>query len=239
MSIVLTDFARARLFPRGGRANAVQDLSPAQFEAEAILTELRLGYGAVVLGVNHRDSGDLLSPFVEEVTRRSPVPVVVVRRGRAVAGRQPAAYSRVLLPVAGTSSARAAQELGLNISAAIGTQAVLAHVVDRQPALATVGLPPDDTGTVAGDSGDAGAALLDQAVARAREIGARSSPMMVTARGAGDGILEAADELDADLVVIGAKRRDLDGRLFLGHTAERVLRDCQATTIVVVSPGAS
>lgn len=34
MSIVLTDFARARLFPRGGRANAVQDLSPAQFEAE-------------------------------------------------------------------------------------------------------------------------------------------------------------------------------------------------------------
>lgn len=32
MSIVMTPFARARLFPRGGRANAIQDCTPAQFE---------------------------------------------------------------------------------------------------------------------------------------------------------------------------------------------------------------
>lgn len=32
MSIVMTPFARARLFPRGGRANAIQDITPAQFE---------------------------------------------------------------------------------------------------------------------------------------------------------------------------------------------------------------
>lgn len=32
MSIVMTPFARARLFPRGGRANAIRDCTPAQFE---------------------------------------------------------------------------------------------------------------------------------------------------------------------------------------------------------------
>ena len=32
MSIVLTPFARARLFPRGGRGNAIQDCTPQQFE---------------------------------------------------------------------------------------------------------------------------------------------------------------------------------------------------------------
>lgn len=33
MSIELTAFARARLFPRDGRANAIQDCSPTEFEA--------------------------------------------------------------------------------------------------------------------------------------------------------------------------------------------------------------
>lgn len=32
MSIVLTPFARARLFPRDGRKNAIQDCTPAEFE---------------------------------------------------------------------------------------------------------------------------------------------------------------------------------------------------------------
>ncbi|MBS7458273.1 DUF3228 family protein [Coralloluteibacterium stylophorae] len=33
MSIVLTAFARTRLFPKGGRANAIQDCTPEAFEA--------------------------------------------------------------------------------------------------------------------------------------------------------------------------------------------------------------
>lgn len=33
MSIVLTDFARRRLFPREPRANTIQDITPAEFEA--------------------------------------------------------------------------------------------------------------------------------------------------------------------------------------------------------------
>jgi hypothetical protein len=32
MDIALTEFARARLFPRGGRRNAIQDVTASEFE---------------------------------------------------------------------------------------------------------------------------------------------------------------------------------------------------------------
>ena len=221
--------------------HAVEDrVLPAHYEAEAFLTELRLGYGAVVVGCNPPEGDTLLPPFVEDLARRSPVPVVIVRRGPSVVGRLPSAYERVLVPVAGTSSSKAAQELGLNISASIGTRAVLAHVLadeedgqlPRRGARAAVellsrGVPE---GMVMGQR------LLDRAAERGEELGARSTMAMTTSSSTAAGVLELAEEHETDLVVVGATRREIEGHLFLGHTVERVLRGCDATTIVVVTP---
>ena len=51
-----------------------------------------------------------------------------------------------------------------------------------------------------------------------------------------DEILELVAELEADLVVMGANLRRPDGRPFLGHTVERILRECDATVAVVLMP---
>ncbi len=234
--------------------HAVDDHTlPAHFDVDAILTELRLGFGAVVVGCSAPEDGDRpLPPFVEELAARSPVPVVIVRRGLSVTGRQPPAYGRVLLPIAGTASSRAAQELGFNISASIGTRAVLGHVVTDHGAGNGNGngtgahTVPENDGTTVGvdvltrplvNGSRAGEQLLDQARARARELGARWTVSVRSAPSAAVGILGLAEEHETDLVVVGATRRNVQDHLFLGHTVEQVLRSCDATTIVVVTPG--
>ena len=49
-------------------------------------------------------------------------------------------------------------------------------------------------------------------------------------------IVRMAAEIDADLVVMGANLRKLDGRPFLGHNVEHVLAKCDATVAVVLVP---
>lgn len=212
--------------------------------AERILSELTLGYGVAVVGANGagRDDEPLLSPFTEELARRSPVPVLIVRRGPSVRSRLPAAYGRVLVPVAGTPASLAAQEVGLNISASIGTEAVLAHVVhhdavpgnDLVPTASRTGLDvlarQDSTPQLVGRR------LLDEATEHAERLGARSTVAITSAQSTASGILELAAAHRTDLVILGTTRRDVEGRLFIGHGIERLLRGCDATVVVVVTP---
>jgi nucleotide-binding universal stress UspA family protein len=52
----------------------------------------------------------------------------------------------------------------------------------------------------------------------------------------GEEILAAADDADADLVILGATVRRLDGRAFLGHNVEHVLAHARETVVVVTTP---
>jgi nucleotide-binding universal stress UspA family protein len=208
----------------------------------AIIEELRLGYGTAVIGCSAPAGSDrVLSPVAEALALRSPVPVLVVRRGLDVTSRLPAAYGRVLIPVTGTASSVAAQEVGLAISASIGTEAILTHVVHRdEPGGAGVRRRPWGATDVLGRSADstrvAGQSLLDGAADRAAKVGARAVIALAEADSTAAGILELADLHETDLVIVGATRRDVDGELFLGHTVERLLRRCGATIAVVISP---
>lgn len=217
---------------------------PARYDVDAIVTELRLGFGAVVIGCSAPTNPDQILPdFVADLAKRSPVPVVIVRRGLSVDGRQPPAYGRVLLPIAGTPSSRAAQELGLNISASIGTRAVLAHVLDDadDDADGPSGRPIRRTAVNLARREKVGGVkveqqILDSAADRARELGARSTMAVIRAASTSEGILALAAHHETDLVVVGATRRAVEGHLYLGPTVERVLGTCDATTIVVVTP---
>ncbi len=211
--------------------------------AESLLEELRLGYGAAVIGTSAPDDQSrVLSPLAEELALRSPVPVMIVRRGLDVHGRLPPAYGRVLIPVTGTASSLAAQEVGLAISASIGTEAILTHVVHhdepddgaRSGRRAWAGA--DVLARPGGATREAATGLLDGALAKAANLGARAVTALTEAESTAAGILELTDLHQTDLVILGATRRDVDGGLFLGHTVERLLRRCGATIVVVVSP---
>jgi nucleotide-binding universal stress UspA family protein len=57
-------------------------------------------------------------------------------------------------------------------------------------------------------------------------------------RAPADELLDAADEVGADLIVIGLRRRNPLGKLITGSTAQQVLLDAACDVLAVKAPGA-
>jgi nucleotide-binding universal stress UspA family protein len=188
----------------------------------AILDEAKLGFGVIGLGVNDTpSSGRLLSAIADDVLARTRLPMVIVRRARHQTTALPSFFTRCVVPVSGTRSSRAAQEVAFNLGAALGTELVLTHVVSRadqenadRPALA----------------------MLAAAQETAHGLGASTRSMVRHGVSVADELVRVVDTEEVDLIVIGASPRRLDDRAFLGHTIEEVLARCDATVVVVSVP---
>ena len=207
---------------------------------KALLDEAKLGYGA--LGVGARDGftegGSVLSPVGDALLGASPLPMVIVRRGKSASAQQ--RFRCALVPVAGTPASRTAQELAYNLARSTGTQVLLTHVVSR-PA-------PDPyprgheamarTHAQVAASTEVASSVLEQAREHAAEhsIDARSTVREGTA--IADELLAEAAAADADVIVLGTTIRRMKGRAFLGHTVEHVLDQAEATVVVVATPDA-
>lgn len=203
--------------------------------AAAIVTESRLGYGAIAVGVAARHEGQLYSPMVDELLLNSSLPVVIVRRARGLDRPLPAAFGRVIVPVTGTRSSRYAQEVAFAISSNLGTEVLLTHVFDRTSPLPRLfgwrGRDDDPASAVAGQ-------LIEGATALAAESGLEPRTIVRESTSAATALVETARTESADLVVLGAQLRNVDGRPFLGHTVEMVLEQSDATVVVVAQPRA-
>ncbi|PZS23637.1 MAG: hypothetical protein DLM54_00925 [Acidimicrobiales bacterium] len=81
-----------------------------------------------------------------------------------------------------------------------------------------------------------GEGVLREAESLARELGVEPQVLVRHGQSAGPEIVTAAQEAQADLVVMGATVRLVEGRPFLGHTVEHVLAHTDATVVVVVLP---
>lgn len=208
---------------------------------DAIVAEARLGYGAIVVGADQVSAdGQLLSPLVDDLLARSPIPVVVVRRPRNTDRPLPWAFSRALVPIAGTSSSRAAQEVAFNLSARLGTEVSVLHVITRaaeERASSRLGsLVSTGAGLLERSHATTAQRLLDDATALGDRIGARTTTIVEADPSPARAICRAALDERADLVVLGASRRGVDGRPFLGHLVEEVVAGCDATIVVVATP---
>jgi nucleotide-binding universal stress UspA family protein len=171
--------------------------------------------------------------MVDELLLRSTLPLVIVRRARGLDRPLPAAFGRVIVPVTGTRSSRSAQEVAFSISAALGTEVVLTHVLNRTSPL------PRIFGRRGRDH-DPELAVADQLVAGAVNLAAESAieprTLVRESATAGTALVDAARSEAADLVVLGAQLRNVDGRPFLGNTVETVLEQSDATVVVVAHP---
>lgn len=201
-----------------------------------ILAQSRLNYGAIGLGVTDTPGqGEVLSAVADDLLVNTTLPLVIVRRATGMVTSLPPAFTRALVPVAGTASSRAAQEVAFNLSRHLGTEIVLAHVINREaPRNGAVSVRVrDDTRVTAGER------VLDQAVALADELGVSPRATLRSGLSAADEIVAAAEENECDLVVMGATPRRLGDRPFLGHMVEDVLARATATVVVVTAPGDS
>ena len=193
--------------------------APGPDPLEAIVEEAKLGYQVIGVGVSDGHDARTLSPMVEHLLDRSPVPLVVVRRAPGEMRATPAAFARALVPVTGGPSSRVAQEIAFGLSRQLGTEVVLTHVVNRPQA----------------QSG-AAAAVLDHAAALGERFDATSRTLTREGTSTGEEILAAARDADADLIVLGATVRRVSGRPFLGHNAEYILDEAPVTVVVVTTP---
>ena len=200
--------------------------------AEAVVEEARLGYGAIAVGAPSLAPDHLLSPLVDQLLADHDVPVLVVRRGRAIEGELPWAHARAVVPVTGTTNARAAQEVAFNLSNRLGTEIVLTHVLEPEPAL--VGDRNAENGTRAPDH-EIADDLLDAAEEFGRQLQARTTRSVRRGSSIAAEICDQVVETESDLVVVGASARRTNG-IFLGHTIEQILERCDATVVVVLTP---
>ncbi|NNE74516.1 MAG: universal stress protein [Acidimicrobiales bacterium] len=204
--------------------------------ADAIAAEARLGFGAIVVGVAVDHDEGLLSPMVDDLLMVSPIPLIIVRRARNLDRPLPGVFTKALVPVAGTQTAQAAQEVAFSLSDDLGTEITLAHIVNRAGAMASIPL----IGRLVAHDEDPALELANKLIAEATEradgMGIRTRTIIKQNSSTAVAIVQAASEVGADLVVLGATVRKVDGRPFLGHNVETVLEQCDATVVVVASP---
>ncbi len=196
--------------------------------AERILDEARLGYSAIVLGSTSADTDALVSPLVDEIVNRAPIPAVVVRRPEA--GGIPWAFGRAIVPLSASSASRGAQEIGAYLSANLGTHLHQMHVdgVSRSGPLPS-SLPDRP----------ALRHLIDGAALLATKLGANHTTVLEHGDSVSSAITRVANELAADLIILSGTSRAGGDDLFLGHTIHNVLEDAEATVIIATTPEAS
>ncbi len=201
--------------------------------AAEITAESRLGYGVIAVGVATRHEGQLYSPMVDEILLNATIPVIIVRRARGLERPLPAAFSRVVVPVTGTRSSSAAQEVAFSISEQLGTEVLLTHVLNRRalvPRMLKRRSAEADPSEVIAEE------LMDIATIRAVEAGIWPRTLIHSSSDVPSALVGVAKNEDCDLVVLGAQLRSVDGRPFLGHTVETVLEQCDANVAVVALP---
>lgn len=224
---------------------------------DAIVSESQLGYGVIGLGVAKNEEGILsISDMAEELLTVSTLPILIVR---PPSNGHPAAFSRVLVPAAARPTTRMACEVAFSISAQLGTQVTLAHIVEDRSARASRRRSSSEKGTsgflfpdlrpqqgakrrsAARGASTArevqqGEEILEKTHMLAQEMGVEARSIVHHSATAAEGILEAGEAEEADLIILGAQLRRVNNRLFLGSTAEQVLQESPATVAVVLTP---
>jgi nucleotide-binding universal stress UspA family protein len=120
-----------------------------------------------------------------------------------------------------TRSHRAVRQAGL-VAQTRDAELALVHVVDDDH--------PKDLVEI--ETREAERILAEQIGAMSELRGAKCRPMVV-AGDPFDGILRAAESIEADLIVMGAHRKQLLRDIFVGTTIERVIRTGQCPVLMV------
>ncbi|MEM8922251.1 MAG: cation:proton antiporter [Actinomycetota bacterium] len=220
-----------------GRDVEVKAIDPAN-AAEGIAAESKLGYGMIAVGtIDDPGHGVFFSPMIDELLGRVDLPVVIVRKARNLPGRLPGAFARALVPVVASSSSRAAEELAANFASRLGTQLMLSHVVYRPGTdLVGAGLLGRLRDAAFPEDSDVAERVLARAHEHALEVRASADTEIRFASSPAEEIVRHASEIEADLIVLGAQLRNLDGHPSLGPNTEHVLEHAPQTVVVVVMP---
>jgi nucleotide-binding universal stress UspA family protein len=193
---------------------------------DALLEAARRNLGLMVLGTHGRGGAQrlLLGSVAENVIRQAGVPVLVARQKQHdfIDVNHPNSVpnlKRILCPVNFTAAARAALELAASIAGQFNAQLTVLHVAD-----------PKETTRAA-----AAFIQLCAWIPRSRATHCALEPLVRRGRPA-EQILRFAVAEKQDLIVLGARPRSALRAVFLGSTAEPVLRHSPTPVLFVPQP---
>jgi len=197
--------------------------------AAILADEARHGFDLVAVGASHDvRSGQHLSATLRHLLAAVPVPTLIVRAGDL--GEGGLRFGRVVTPATGTRFGRAAEELAFELAARAGAAVDLVHVVDRSDRVL-------DAIWLGGAGGHPVArGMLQRAEDLARRFGASTEAITKVGSSLHEQLLEAAEEREADFVIVAAPIRSVDGQPFLGHGVEFLLEHVRQTLAVIAFP---
>lgn len=185
------------------------------------------GIDAIVMGTRGRRGVGrlLLGSVTESVVRGATVPVLVVRGASEVKRRYP--FETILVPTDGSVHAEVALERALAIARHDDATVHVLSVVDVTPAAI------DDRNDLRLERLENYARdVVDDAIAAA-EKSSVDTVSTVQYGSIDKQIRTYADEIDADLIVMGTHGRSGLDRLLLGSATERVLRTAKTPVLTV------
>lgn len=210
---------------QGVRARMVADVGPA---FQAILKAARDEKATLIAMSTHGRTGAtraVLGSVAEQVVRRSPVPVLVVRTLLAGAGsrvppdeRHP--FRNVLLPLDRSERSLGALGPAADFCRLFGARLLLLHILESEEDRAT------------------SEAYLQAVEARASSQGVAVTSLVETGRVA-DEILDVARFHDVDLIAMATHGRRGLARLVTGSVTEEILRKALVPVLVVRTTAAA
>ena len=143
-------------------------------------------------------------------------------------------FSKILLPVDGSETATLALTKAGNLAKTFGAQVVLLTVIEPFPALTMsemdLGIAQQQYAQIAQKQADT---TLAKASAALKDLGVDAQEMRLEGVSAWRGIVDAAENLDADLIVMGSHGRKGVQKLLLGSVTQKVVSHAPRSVLVV------
>ncbi len=147
-------------------------------------------------------------------------------------------FAKILVPVDGSATAQLAFDKAQALAKAFGSRLILLTVVEPFPTLTMsemdLGIAQQQYAQIA--SRQAQQALQD-AQAKLQAEGLQSDVMQLEGVAAWRGIVEAANNLEVDLIVMGSHGRTGLQKLVLGSVAQKVVSHAERSVMVVHAEG--
>lgn len=143
-------------------------------------------------------------------------------------------FNKILLPVDGSETANLALEKAGVLAKSFGSQVVLLTVIEPFPALTMsemdLGIAQQQYAQIAQQQADT---TLLKASAAMQALGIEAQEMRLEGVSAWRGIVDAAENLGADLIVMGSHGRKGVQKLLLGSVTQKVVSHAARSVLVV------
>ena len=147
-------------------------------------------------------------------------------------------YSRIICAIDGSDLSTKALQQALALATKLGASITAVTVTDPSVLVAPgAEIMMVDTASIVADlekaKAESAKGILEDASKVATEAGATIKTLHIAERPAAEGIIDAAKETKADLIIMGSHGRRGLGRLLLGSQAAEVLAHAEVPVLVV------